>query len=174
MRARFTCAWGGRPSYRCIGTAFSFRTSPLGRWLYLGWPTPCWPSYSGSLPKSPLVMISNHSFACLCWHTHTHTYIYIYIYIYVMGNITWLPFSIDFLCVAAVSKSPLPIITGHHIFPVPVTSINLYLYCVFHYYIINCQTHYLSLTVALKYILLVNWWDTTLVASLNWILLIIS
>ena len=38
---RATCAWGGRPSYRCRGTAFRFRTSPLGRWVYLGWPTPC-------------------------------------------------------------------------------------------------------------------------------------
>ena len=32
-----------------------------------------------------------------------------------MGDITWLPFSIDFLCIAAVSKNPLPIISGHHI-----------------------------------------------------------
>ena len=40
-----------------------------------------------------------------------------------MGDITWLPFSMDVLCIAAVSKSPLPIISGHHIFPVPVTSI---------------------------------------------------
>ena len=44
-----------------------------------------------------------------------------------MGDITWLPSSIDFLCISVVSKSPLPIISGHHIFPVPVTSINLYL-----------------------------------------------
>ena len=42
-----------------------------------------------------------------------------------MGDITWLPFSIDFLCIAAVSKSPLPSLSGHHIFPVPVTSFNL-------------------------------------------------
>ena len=35
-----------------------------------------------------------------------------------MGDITWLPFSIDFLCIAAVSKSQLPIISGHRIFPV--------------------------------------------------------
>ena len=63
-----------------------------------------------------------------------------------MGDITWLPSSIDFLCIAVVSKSPLPSLSGHHIFPVPVTSINLYLYCVFHYYTINCQNHYLSLS----------------------------
>ena len=65
MRARFTCAWGGRPSYRCRGTAFSFRSSPLGRWVYLGWPTPCWPSNPGSLAKSPLVMISEPSICLL-------------------------------------------------------------------------------------------------------------
>ena len=47
----------------------------------------------------------------------------IYIYIYVIGDITWLPSSIDFLC-AVVSKSPLPFLSGHHIFLVPITSIN--------------------------------------------------
>ena len=41
-----------------------------------------------------------------------------------MGDITWLPSGIDFLCIAVVSKSPLPSLSGHHIFPVPVTSIN--------------------------------------------------
>ena len=52
----------------------------------------------------------NTLYKLACYNVLTH----IYIYIYVMGDITWLPFSIEFLCIAAVSKSPPPLSSGQH------------------------------------------------------------